>query len=296
MYNILKIAAIAGAASTGIATPMLAQTTVTAEEATRKVNIAGRQRMLSQRMAKAACLMSQELSYGSSFDQMTMAYELFERSDHALRHGNSDMGLQPEAMPSVLNALSNIDEHWLQYHVIMEDSIATGNVHANELEALDISGLQVLKFMNIAVFQTARSYANVSPDLPLGVTITVDVAGRQRMLSQRAVKEACMMRVASDPSIYATRLTETVHLFDLSLNALLVGFEPAGVIAAPTTDIENKLKEVRILWNPIKGMMDRAAAGEILSDADLIWLAAETEPLLRTMNEAVGLYELIPAN
>ncbi|WP_106745017.1 type IV pili methyl-accepting chemotaxis transducer N-terminal domain-containing protein [Yoonia maritima] len=296
MNNILKAAAIVVAASTGIATPTLAETNVTAEEATRKVNIAGRQRMLSQRMAKAACLMSQELSYGSSFDQMALAYELFERSDYALRHGNADMGLQPEAMPSVLNALSNIDEHWLLYHVIIEDSITNGKVNANELEELDASGLQVLKFMNIAVFQTARSYADVSPDLPLGVTITVDVAGRQRMLSQRAVKEACMMRVAEDPSIYATRLSETVHLFDLSLNALLAGFEPAGVIAAPTTDIENKLREVRTLWVPIKDMMDRAANGEVLSDADLIWLAAETEPLLRTMNEAVGLYEFISAN
>lgn len=149
--------------------------------------------------------------------------------------------------------------------------------------------------MNMAVFQTARAYADVSPDLPLGQTITVDVAGRQRMLTQRAVKEVCMMRVADDPQAYAARIAETVQLFDLSLNALMVGFDQAGVIPAPTEAIASRLQDVRDLWVPVKALMDRAAAGEVLSDTDMALLASETEPLLRTMNEAVGLYEDIPS-
>ncbi|KJZ20681.1 hypothetical protein TW80_07900 [Loktanella sp. S4079] len=278
----------------GMQTPSIAEPTVSAEEATRKVNIAGRQRMLSQRMAKAACLMAQDISFGTAFDQMTSAYNLFVASDDALRHGNEDMGLQAETFPRVLRSLGNIDEHWLRYRIVIEQSIDTGIINQDELQTLDDASLQVLKFMNMAVFQTARAYADVSPDLPLGQTITVDVAGRQRMLTQRAVKEVCMMRIADDPQLYAARVAETVQLFDLSLNALMVGFDQAGVIPAPTEAIANRLQDVKELWVPVKAIMDRAAAGEVLSDSDMALLASETEPLLRTMNDAVGLYEEIP--
>jgi hypothetical protein len=264
---------------------------VPAIEAARKVNVSGRQRMLSQRMAKAACLMSRDISFASNYDQLTQAYTLFERSDSALRAGDEQMGLSEEALPDVLDALAAIDEPWTEYSGILQNAVQSGTVDSSDLEVLDGDSREVLKFMNIAVFKIARAYASAVAEVPLGLTITIDVAGRQRMLTQKAVKEACLMATAEDPFVYADRLGETIELFDLSLKALRDGYEDVGVIAAPTREIDRKLLEVAGLWEPVKSILDRAAEGQILSDRDLSKVARMSEPLLQTMNEAVGLYE-----
>ncbi|MEL6964628.1 MAG: type IV pili methyl-accepting chemotaxis transducer N-terminal domain-containing protein, partial [Pseudomonadota bacterium] len=279
-----------------IATPVpvvVAQevSSIPAIEAARKVNVSGRQRMLSQRMAKAACLMARDISFASNYDQLTQAYTLFTRSDVALRAGDEQMGLSEEGLPDVLDALAAIDQPWSAYSSILENAVQSGSVESADLQTLDGDSRDVLKYMNIAVFKIARAYANVSAEVPLGLTITIDVAGRQRMLTQKAVKEACLMATAEDPLVYADRLGETIELFDLSLKALRDGYEDVGVIAAPTREIDRKLLEVAGLWQPVKSILDRAAEGQVLSDRDLSKVARMSEPLLQTMNEAVGLYE-----
>jgi len=90
--------------------------------------------------------------------------------------------------------------------------------------------------------------------------------------------------------LYADRLAETIELFDLSLKALRDGYEDVGVIPSPTRDIDRKLLEVEGLWEPVKAILDRAADGQVLSDRDLSRAARLSEPLLQTMNEAVGMY------
>lgn len=260
-------------------------------EAQRKVNVSGRQRMLSQRMAKAACLMARDISFATTYDQLTQAYSLFQRSDTALRSGDEELGLGAEEIPDVLSALSAIDEPWTSYQTMLSGVVDTGSIEQEKLEDLDDQSRDVLKFMNIAVFKTARAYADVVQELPLGLTITIDVAGRQRMLTQKAVKEACLMTVAADPELHAERLSETVDLFDQSLKALRDGYDDVGVVPAPTREIDRKLAEVAGLWQPVKAILDRAAEGEALSDRDLSKVARLSEPLLQTMNEAVMLYE-----
>jgi len=264
---------------------------VTAIEAARKVNISGRQRMLSQRMAKASCLMARDISFATTYDQLTQAYTLFQRSDLALRAGDEQMGLSTEELPEVLEALSTIDEPWAEYSSILENTVESGTIEEADLQTLDRDSQDVLKFMNIAVFKIVRAYASAVAEVPLGLTITIDVAGRQRMLTQKAVKEACMMAVSADPAIHADRLSETIEIFDLSLKALRDGYEDVGVIAAPSREIDRKLQEVAGLWEPVKTILGRAADGQILSDRDLSRVARMSEPLLQTMNEAVSLYE-----
>ena len=297
--NVMKMSAVRAAFLCGAAfifapggVPVAAASDApTAQEAARKINIAGRQRMLSQRMAKAACLMAQDVAATTAFDQMTQAFNLFQKSDTALRTGDAAMKLKPEKFPKVLNALSAIDEHWAVYKIVIENGIENASIKNDQLDAMDGASLRVLKFMNIAVFKTARAYAAVSAEVPLGLAITVDVAGRQRMLTQKAVKEACLMRSAKDPADHAARLAGTVELFDTSLKALQEGFADVGVIAPPTPELARELQKVGELWAPVKKILDRAAEGDKLSDRDLQTVARLSEPLLRTMNKAVGMYE-----
>lgn len=293
----MRYHAIAAAAAMvltmGVGAPTIAAADVTAEEATRRVNVAGRQRMLSQRMAKAACLMSTGIAADDHRGQMDAAYALFLQSDAALRVGDPEMGLQEETLNQVLNALSEIDTPWAAYRRVIEFAQREGAVPEDRLMPLNATSLEVLRTMNAAVNTTARAYGGITPDVPLALTVTVDIAGRQRMLTQKAVKEACLMQVADDPAAMAETLLGTLTIFDLSLTALRNGMADVGVMAPPNEQIADQLATVQELWTPVKALLDRAAGGEVLSPADLAELATLTEPLLREMNTAVGLYEFV---
>ncbi len=287
-----KLLLALGAVTCSMAAPTVSVADNFAPEAVaQRINIAGRQRMLSQRMAKAACLMVTDISATSAFDQLTQSYDLFNVSDQALRTGNSDMGLEAETFPKVISALERIDAPWAGYKLFVEKGIDEIFLEESELLAMDEASLSVLKFMNIAVFKTARAYAAHVEQVSLGQAITVDIAGRQRMLTQKAVKEACLMQVVDDPQELALTLSETVQLFDTSLKALQDGFADVGVEAPKSPELIRKLREVGELWTPVKELLDRAASGQVLGRSDMSQLASLSEPLLATMNEAVQLYE-----
>jgi hypothetical protein len=65
-------------------------------EAQRRLNISGRQRMLSQRIAKAACLTMRLPSNGELAKEMQEARALFMSSMKALRGGSAEIGLTAE--------------------------------------------------------------------------------------------------------------------------------------------------------------------------------------------------------
>ncbi|MEL6584195.1 MAG: type IV pili methyl-accepting chemotaxis transducer N-terminal domain-containing protein [Pseudomonadota bacterium] len=291
IHSVVIAATVASSAILSSPPQALAQD-ISAEEVTRKVNIAGRQRMLSQRMAKASCMMSQGIGEGTHFDQLTQAYDLFQRSDNALRFGDESMGLTEERRQAVLRALRRIDGPWIGYSNIIEDVIDAGAAEQAEMSDLSDTSLQVLKFMNMAVNQTARSYGNVLPDVPLSLTITIDVAGRQRMLTQKAMKETCLLFLTGDIS-HALSLEGTTSLFELSLTALQEGFADVCVMAAPNTEIAEQLALVRNLWEPIRLELDRATLSGRVNREVLTRLARDSDVLLREMNRAVGMYETV---
>lgn len=264
---------------------------ISAQEVTRKVNIAGRQRMLSQRMAKASCLMVADVSPERHFDQLTSAHALFQRSDSALRVGDAEFGLGPEQRRAVMRALEKVDSPWYRYNRLLQRVISNRNLDAGSVENLSSVSVEVLRHMNAAVNQTARSYGNVLPDVPMALTITIDVAGRQRMLSQKAMKELCLAYQAADPSAQFGTLSGTIQMFDLSLTALEQGFPDVGVLAPPNPGIAEQVALVRGLWTPIHEQYKSAITSGVV-EADLLErMAPATDLLLQEMNRAVGMYE-----
>jgi hypothetical protein len=223
---------------------------------------------------------------------MSQAYDLFVRSDNALRFGDDELGLGPEGRQAVLRALARIDTPWNGYSRIIEGVIREGSAQPAQMETLSAASADVLKFMNMAVNQTARSYGNVLPDVSLSLTITIDVAGRQRMLTQKAMKETCLLFISGNQN-HALALEGTISLFELSLTALQQGFADVGVMAAPNSEIATQLAYVRELWTPIHEELKTASARGSIESVVITRLARDTDVLLREMNRAVGMYETV---
>ncbi len=112
---------------------------------------------------------------------------------------------------------------------------------------------------------------------------TINVAGAQRMLSQKMTKEALLLRQGA---LERGAMEATIAQFDQAQRDLLNG-NPArniSVIEAPA--IQAQLNRVEQLWSAFRPRLERVASG---ADADLAGLEADSVTLLKEMNQAVGL-------
>lgn len=130
----------------------------------------------------------------------------------------------------------------------------------------------------------------------------INIAGRQRMLSQRIAKQG--LRIAFDSgnrAAYRAKLQNASKMFDTSLKALLDGGEAplnngktATLPATNNQAIRDQLATVFDLWADVKSYSE-GLLNESNSDEALRSLAFQLEersvPLLVEMNKAVGMYE-----
>jgi len=284
----LAMAAIA-VAQLGFVTPAFAQSPA-ALEAARRVNISGRQRMLSQRISKAACFLHIGVSTDGQPNQLGDAVALFETSLQALRRGDAALGLGPEQSADIRDALGLVVDDWAAFSEHLQLALSSGVVARPVLSEIDASGLTLLGDMNRAVNKTASFYGDSLPDMPLILSLTIDLAGRQRMFTQKAAKEFCLIDAGVDVAENRARLAETTQLFSLTLGALQSGM-PGMVMAAPNDEIANQLAAVAEAWAGPKAALEAAAAGEQINDTGRIAIVNRMERVLVLMNEAVGMYE-----
>ena len=121
----------------------------------------------------------------------------------------------------------------------------------------------------------------------------INIAGRQRMLSQKMTKEALSMVLGEDTEGSRTSLTNTANLFATSLTALISGNQEMGIPPATEPTVLAQLKKVELLWQDF-----RSAVDNLLTSNDQQNMQKALEPilannvtLLKEMNKAVGMFE-----
>ena len=88
----------------------------------------------------------------------------------------------------------------------------------------------------------------------------INVAGRQRMLSQKLTKEILLLATAETPEasiVIKDRLKETLSLWQLSHNALQQGDIELGLPAENSKDISIKFKALNVVFEVIEKAAQR---------------------------------------
>ncbi|WP_240913652.1 methyl-accepting chemotaxis protein [Thermococcus sp. JdF3] len=126
--------------------------------------------------------------------------------------------------------------------------------------------------------------------------IVIDIAGRQRMLTQKMSKEALIVALGNDS--YRNDLLSTAQLFDTSLRALLYGgkapiHDTEWNIPPAPPKVRAQLEEVERLWEPFYASV-RIIASESPDNPEFQkareYIITHNDRLLAEMNTAVGLY------
>lgn len=254
------------------------------------INLAGRERMLSQKMSKEFLLVALGYNERENLRNLKYSRETFARVLKGLRFGDADLELQSVEDSTIHARLSQVEQIWPEYESLILAGKAKGEISAKEVAAVAELRLPLLKSMHAAV----EAYEELSNKRTKAFSLAehlINIAGRQRMLTQKMSTEYLLIVYGHEVQDNRKKLAETMALFETSLNALLLGDAAQRIIPAPTPRIRAQLRAVEELWREFKPMMEVALKGGVIDQNALADMASLNVTLLTEMDNAVDMYE-----
>lgn len=261
-----------------------------AEEWARVMNLSGRQRMLTQKMSKEALFVASNVNADEMRASLAKTTSLFEITLAGLRDGDASVGLPATENKRIVKQLDKVNSLYLELKPIFE-SIAQGSTpSSDELNTLATKNVPLLKEMNKAVKMYERGAKKVLAGNS-DSAIVINLAGKQRMLTQKMAKEALLINLGIDQDNSRLNLRETTSLFDRTLTGLLDGDADLELPGTQDETIRSQLGTVSSNWTNLKPIFDGALTGSAINDTQLATLAEKNVVLLKESNAAVKLYE-----
>lgn len=256
------------------------------------INLSGKQRMLTQKMSKEVMLIALDVDKAANLENLKKTSSLFDRTIKGLRNGDAGLKLPPTTDAGILRQLDRVDKLWAEFYPIVTDVITSGGASAEHVSAIAAKNPKLLKQMNKAVGAYEKAAAKSGLKATPGLATTLNLSGKQRMLTQKMSKEFLLVAYDYNAADNKLNLLETFTLFERTLQGLKVGDDTLGL--PPTTDasILAQLDKVSALWDDAKPIFVSAtSAGGSISNSDKSTIAAINLPLLKEMNAAVQMYE-----
>ena len=257
--------------------------------ASERVNYSGKLRMLSQRIAAAACNYGGGIDSAGSKDILTNATIEFDKIINALEFGDPDLKIiGSEKRRKTLAAIEALSSQWKPVKEATETLIVQGPSD-NAETIVTSNSIPLLERAKLLVSELSGQYSDPTAIL-LADAMLVDISGRQRMLTQKMSKEACLIwEKGSDPELQKA-LSGTMQTFEISLRALRDGLASAGIKPAPTPGIESGLDDIWSDWLEVKPLLALAVDGEGLGGKERAAVYTRLNVALKKMNDVVGLY------
>lgn len=291
----VSIKSLAGAAALTmvLAAPIQADTSsgqfVQDVGGSQRINLSGKLRMLSQRIPAAACNLNAGVVPEESAAVLHGAVAEFDRILAALELGDTELGIiGAEESSRTLRVIQEVHSRFDPLEAALDDTVGGVPTDAT-VEILAGSNMDVLEIVKMLVFEISTAYANPAALLQSDA-IVIDIAGRQRLLTQKASKEICLILSDIDAASAQETLGTTINMFEASLDALRNGMVDAGINPPPNDDIVQGLQQVHANWFAIKDQLDAISAGQTLSDDARATVFTALNKTMAEMNSVVGMY------
>ncbi len=247
------------------------------------INLAGKQRMLTQKMSKEILLIAKGIDVEANKANLKKTADLFDRTLKGLVDGDAGLGLPKTTDQAILAQLAKVSALWAEFKPNV-DAALNGKIDEGVLKKVAAQNLPLLKEMNKAV----QMYAKMSgSDLDPAMATTINLAGKQRMLTQKMTKELLLVANGIDVEANKAALHKTVALFERTLKGLFDGDSELGLPGTKDPAIRKQLEVVQGLWAEYKPILDKVDT----SPEGLAKAAKLNLPLLKEMNKAVKMYE-----
>lgn len=249
----------------------------------RTINLAGKQRMLTQKMAKEALLVALGVDKKKNITQLKATYRLFDKTLKGLKDGDESLGLSPVKKPKIQAQLDAVEGLWEGYRAALYAIMNSGSATEPDIDLVASLNIPILSAMNRAVkfYESEAASGDVNPAL----AAAINISGRQRMLTQKMSKEYLLIAQGKHADKNKADLKKTIDLFDKSLNGLINGDPAMGLSPAPTPEIKAQLEKVTSMWGDFKVALQKAPSKDTIK-----MIADKNMPLLKEANAVVTMF------
>jgi len=255
------------------------------------INLAGKQRMLTQKMAKDLLFINTQFKdrkkhYLKDFNN---ARQRFGETLEGLLHGNKKLHLQEAKLPSIIKQLTTVQQLWKTQQPLLDHALK-----GKKLKKA-ILGLDTLKEeMNHGVQLYTQSLKRQKQRLKLSALIgdfmhqsnglkeQINLSGRQRMLTQRMSKLALLIALNIKKEDNIRRLKRDASLYDNTLKSLKNNDN--------NTKVQQQIANVEHAWRPFYASIQHIINNQEM-DASLQYVIQNNESLLAISDQLVEAYE-----
>lgn len=257
--------------------------------ASERINFSGKLRMLSQRIPAAACYSHAGVETEASAKLLKAATAEFDLILNGLQFGEESLGILGEEKDrKVLMDIEALHAQWDPLHGEIKDIVDNGGTDAEVVHIANESH-NTLKIAKHLVSVLVGEYADPTALLQADA-MTIDIAGRQRMLAQRISKNVCLINSGFDAERAYKELDGARNIYGASANALRFGMPEAGITATKNAEILAKLDSVLALWADVQPILDSVKAGEAIGETQKAFIYNSMNSLTGQMNTIVGMY------
>ena len=248
------------------------------------INLSGKQRMLTQKMTKLALQSSHNIQTKQSREALNKMAELYDKTLNGFKKGDSDLGIKATNNKKVKEQIAMVEKAWKPFYEAVNKIVAGKDKDGKALGYVVANNEKLLKLSNelVKAFESSNTSINYLEKARLHL---VNIAGRQRMLTQKMTKEKLLL--VNGEKAYASKLDETIKLFDSSLTALIKGDKSQNITKPTNEKIIKQLTKLSKLWEELKPLYEKKKD----SAKELAMIISKNGTLLKEMNTMVNMAE-----
>jgi hypothetical protein len=249
-----------------------------------RINRSGKQRMLTQRMTKLALLISLNINKEAKQKSLLKISNMYNDTLEEFKKGNTDLGFSVEDNEKIEKQIVVVEKVWKEF---LKNITIVADGKDKKDKALNYiieNNNNLLKESNVLVslYENSNKSQNY---IEKAMVKIVNLAGRQRMLTQKMTKEKLLCVKGKKEN--SKELTKTMKLFDDSLDALINGSVKEKISKPSNPKIINQLAVVKKLWDELKPLYNNRKP----TAKELAIIIQKNPILLKEMNKVVTLVE-----
>lgn len=250
------------------------------------INLAANNKMLSQKMAKSAVYIVNNINVETHHKELLESAKTFNAFIVGLKEGNAKLHLEKATDKDVLSELDEVNSEWKVFNDQINKFYVKGKVDKSAYQYI-IKNNEKLLWLSHKLTQTLKSQNILNANDNKVIGHTLKIADRQKMLTQKMFKEKFLIYTKQDAERNSIRLRGSIILFKNGLSGLIHGDNKRGLAKVTNKKIQEKLQEMLSLYQEV----EKIYIQESMNDAEMQRLSNIDTKLLNTSTQIVNMIE-----